>query len=461
MPGTATSGPIPTSDEVLSRASRNSGREAGGFEFDADANRVRPSGSVNPDEVGVAPVLRGREVVDLEGRGQVRAVRGDVHRADVDLVDVDLERASSPERSTISGPAAWAAATGPTASAAAVAIRRMVRIKGSSNGESGRLGDRMGRCPRISFLTGHPLLTGPEPKGIIRAGAPVVPGRGPVAMMGGVADLDEHLTGWAPEPVETTARIGAWPGEAFAALLDQPPPGDELPPMWHGFHLLDHPAQAELGDDGHPAHGRFLPPIPDRRRMFAGGRLEVRTPLRVGDLVTRRSSVLSAVPKSGRSGAMVLVTQRHEFTVDNALVLVEEHDFAYRSQPAGTARALAEPAVPDEPAAQWRLGLTPDPTMLFRFSALTYNTHRIHYDHPYVTGVEGYTGLVVHGPLLALLLLELPRRFAPDRRVTGFAYRLRQPAVAGTPVVARGGPDELWAGVPGRAPAVTGRVTLT
>ncbi|GAA3236465.1 MaoC family dehydratase N-terminal domain-containing protein [Pseudonocardia petroleophila] len=274
-------------------------------------------------------------------------------------------------------------------------------------------------------------------------------------------DLARFLDGWAPAPLVTTARIDPWPGAAFAAVLDQPPPGDELPPMWHGFHLLDHPAQAELGDDGHPAHGRFLPPLPDRRRMFAGGRLEVRTPLRVGDLVTRRSTLVSAVPKSGRSGAMVLVTQRHEFTVDGALVQVEEQDFAYRSQPAGTARALAPAAAGEPPAGPWRLDLTPDAPLLFRFSALTHNTHRIHYDHPYVTGVEGYPGLVVHGPLLALLLLELPRRFAPDRRVTAFSYRLRQPVFAGAAVVASGAPEELGAGEAGRSPAVTGAVTLT
>jgi 3-methylfumaryl-CoA hydratase len=280
-------------------------------------------------------------------------------------------------------------------------------------------------------------------------------------MIGGVADLAEHLTGWAPEPVETTARIGDWPGAAFAALLDQPPPGEELPPMWHGFHLLDHPAQADLGDDGHPAHGHFLPPLPHRRRMFAGGRLEVHAPLRVGDLVTRRSSLVSAVPKTGRSGAMVLATQRHEFVVDGATVQVEEQEFAYRSQPAGEGRALAPPAGDEGPPGEWRLDLEPDATMLFRFSALTYNTHRIHYDHPYVTGVEGYPGPVVHGPLLALLLLELPRRFAPGRRVTAFSYRLRQPVFAGAAVRAHGGPDgDLRAGVAGQPPAITGAVTL-
>lgn len=282
-------------------------------------------------------------------------------------------------------------------------------------------------------------------------------------------DLAEHLTGWAPEPVETTARIDAWPSQAFAALLDLPAPvagpGDPLPPMWHGFHLLDHPAQADLGEDGHPRSGRFLPPLPDHRRMFAGGRLEVREPLRVDDVVTRRSSLVSATPKSGRSGAMVFVTVRHELRRDGAPAVVEEQDFAYRSQPAGADRSLpaAEPAATAPTQGAWRIRLDPDEAVLFRFSALTYNTHRIHYDHPYVTGVEGYPGLVVHGPLLALLLLELPRRFAPDRSVAGFSYRLQRPAFAGTPVVAVGSPgeSELTAGVPGLPPSVSGSVTYT
>ncbi len=279
-------------------------------------------------------------------------------------------------------------------------------------------------------------------------------------------DLSPHLTGWDPAPVETAGRVDAWPAEAFAGLLDQPSPvkgeGDPLPPMWHWFHLLAHPAQADLGDDGHPAHGAFLPPLPDRRRMFAGGRLQVREPLRIGDEVTRRSSLVSATPKTGRSGAMVFVTERHEYRRAGMVALIEEQDYAYRSQPAGSARGLAAEApvaAEPEPTEGWRARIDPDPQMLFRFSALTYNTHRIHYDQPYVTGVEGYPGLVVHGPLLALLMLELPRRFAPERQVAGFSYRLRSPAFAGAPIVAdgdvRGG---LTGGVPGQPASVTGTV---
>ena len=275
--------------------------------------------------------------------------------------------------------------------------------------------------------------------------------------------LSEHLTGWDPQPVETAGHIDAWPSDAFAGLLDQPSPvkgaGDPLPPLWHWFHLLAHPAQAELGDDGHPVAGAFLPPLPDRRRMFAGGRLQVREPLRIGDEVTRRSSLVSAAPKTGRSGAMVFVTERHEYRRGGMVALIEEQDYAYRSQLPGAGRALPAPEAGTAPEGAWRVGIEPDARMLFRFSALTYNTHRIHYDQPYVTGVEGYPGLVVHGPLLALLLLELPRRFAPERQVAGFSYRLRSPAFAGAPIVADGDVrGELAAGVPGQPASVTGTV---
>ncbi|MEJ3655241.1 MaoC family dehydratase N-terminal domain-containing protein [Actinomycetes bacterium KLBMP 9759] len=277
-----------------------------------------------------------------------------------------------------------------------------------------------------------------------------------------------ELSGWRPGPVTVSGRIDPWPAEAFAAVLDQPPPDPSmaLPPLWHWFHLLDHPAQAELGDDGHPAVGPFQPPMPDRRRMFAGGRVGFDEPLRFGDRVTRRSSLVSATRKTGRSGEMVFVTVRNEYLRGDAVAVVDEQDFAYRSQPAGERRGLpvAAPAEDGEQVAEpvWRLRVEPDAAMLFRFSALTYNTHRIHYDQPYATAVEGYPGLVVHGPLLALLLLELPRRFAPERAVRSFAYRLRSPVFAGAAVEAvgtAGSGEEVRAGVAGRAAAVTGRIT--
>ncbi len=264
--------------------------------------------------------------------------------------------------------------------------------------------------------------------------------------------------------------IGPWPVAAFSALLDLPGtaagPGDPLPPLWHWLYFLDHPRRSGLGEDGHPADGHFLPPVPDRRRMIAGGRLVVHAPMRVGDRIERRSELTAALPKSGRSGEMLLVTVRHEFRRRGELLAVEEQDVVYRSQPAGQARPIPAPEPVPEPESRWRIDLPTDPALLFRFSALTYNTHRIHYDQPYVTGVEGYPGLVVHGPLLALLLLEIPRRELPDRAVVAFDFRLVRPVFAGDVVRAWGDLDPsgdvitLIAGPAGLGEAATGNVRL-
>jgi 3-methylfumaryl-CoA hydratase len=290
-----------------------------------------------------------------------------------------------------------------------------------------------------------------------------------------MSELASSLSGWAPVPVEWSDRVSSWSVEAFAALLDQPSPLEGaapgvLPPMWHWFGFLEHPAQRELGADGHPSAGRFLPPIPHRRRMFAGARWRQHQPLPVDEPITCRSSVTSVEVKTGRSGEMAFVTVRNEFSRRGELAVLEEQDIVYRSQPdppaaAGATGAPAQvtPAEPteqrpteqppteqrpteqppteqrateqptgDQPPAEHEPRLSPDAALLFRFSALTYNAHRIHYDQPYATGIEGYPGLVVHGPLLALLALELPRRNRPEAPVAEFRYRLRRPAFAGT-----------------------------
>ena len=272
---------------------------------------------------------------------------------------------------------------------------------------------------------------------------------------------------WRPEPMMATDTVTALPASTFAALLDRPSPvtasGDPLPPLWHWFLFPPVYPQSALGADGHPADAALTPPLPDRRRMFGGGRLSVTAPLRCGETVTRRSSLASVRTRMGGSGWLLLVTVRHEFVVAGHVRLVEEQDLIYR-QPQDT----AAPAVPPQPggtvpAAPWQFTLAPDPVLLFRFSALTHNAHRIHYDRPYATGVEGHAGLVVHGPLLALLLLELPRRFAPDRTVETFRWRARRPLFEADVVEVRGEPENgravLRAGA-GRAPeAVTGEVT--
>lgn len=294
---------------------------------------------------------------------------------------------------------------------------------------------------------------------------------------------------WRPEPVELSEFVTAAPAKALAGLFDQERPamgaGDPLPPLWHWLYLLDRPAQDELGEDGHPRAGLFLPPLPDRRRMFGGGRLEFRAPILVGDLLTRRSSVARVRVRRGGSWWLLLVTIRHELMAHDQLRVAEEQDIVYRQPgsdvPAAGRRAARGPhhadgtprSVPSEAAssvrtessAPWTYTLRPDPTLLFRFSALTYNAHRIHYDRDYATRVEGYPDLVVHGPLLALALLELPRRFVPDRRVASFAYRLRSPLFLPAEVSVAGEPEEgsaeLSAGARGASPACTGTVAYT
>jgi 3-methylfumaryl-CoA hydratase len=279
--------------------------------------------------------------------------------------------------------------------------------------------------------------------------------------------LADAVRDWAPGPTTSTDVIDPRPVAALSALLDLPAPaagpGDPLPPLWHWLHFLDHPPRGELGEDGHPVHGHFLPPVPHRRRMFAGGRLRVRAPMRIGDRVDCASELVAVRPKSGRSGEMLFVTVRRTFSRDGAVLVVEEQDFVYRSQPAGAVRPTAPtvtqgPPAP-EPPRRWRLEVPTDPVLLFGFSALTANSHRIHYDAPYATGVEGYPGLVVHGPLLALLALELPRRELPAAVVAEVDYRLVRPAFAGEPLVATGDADGerlvLGCGSAGAAESVT------
>lgn len=188
--------------------------------------------------------------------------------------------------------------------------------------------------------------------------------------------------------------------------------------------------------------------------MIAGGRVRWYAAIRIDDWIERRSSLRRVEVKQGRSGEMVFVTVGHEFRRDNELLIDEEQDVVYRSQPAGTPRPLAQqPSVEGDT----RFEFDTDAVTLFRFSALTHNAHRIHYDQQYVTEVEGYPGLVVHGPLLALLLLEVPRRTGST--VDYFEYRLTSPVFAGSRVAIRQHPDgSLSAGAVGGPTAITGRV---
>ncbi|MEU5645322.1 hypothetical protein [Streptomyces milbemycinicus] len=265
--------------------------------------------------------------------------------------------------------------------------------------------------------------------------------------------IGSYVTSWRPGPVTEEDRLNPGPVSAVSALLDLPHTvagtGDALPPLWQWFYFLHWPAQHELGADGHLRDARFLPPIPDRQRMFAGGRCEVSEPLRLGEPTERVSSLSAVTPKQGRTGELLFITERQEFRQSGRLCVVEEQDIVYRS---GRGPAGAHPTALDDQATAtaegpWRLSLQPDPTLLFRFSALTANAHRIHYDAPYCRDTEGYPGLVVHGPLLALLMLELVRRNAPERRVRTLSYRLRRPVFAGERILADGAAADGRAGL--------------
>ncbi|QUH03662.1 hypothetical protein HUO13_25105 [Saccharopolyspora erythraea] len=257
--------------------------------------------------------------------------------------------------------------------------------------------------------------------------------------------LDKYVESWAPGPVSDEDPMPSGPVAAVSALLDLPEPaagtGGPVPALWHWFHFLHWPRQEELGADGHPAHGRFLPPIPDRQRMFAGGRCEIVRPLRLGERAERTSSLANVALKRGRTGELLFVTQRNEFRQGGRTCLVEELDIVYRSGRSAAKHPVAlDTATAPRATGAWQLAAQPDPTLLFRFSALTANSHRIHYDHPYVREEEGYPGIVVHGPLLAVLLLELVRRNA-SRPVRSLSFKLRSPVFAGEKLLACGTPS--------------------
>lgn len=248
-------------------------------------------------------------------------------------------------------------------------------------------------------------------------------------------------------------RITATPVRALAATLDHPdapmPEGTRLPPLWHWLFFLPLHRASELGDDGHARRGGFLPPVPLPRRMWAGGRFEFRAPLRVGDTVTRTSTIDDVREKTGRSGRLAFVTVRHELRCNGAseAALVEWHDIVYREAKRPTdAEAPPQPAGGD---AQWQRTIVPDAVLLFRYSALTFNSHRIHYDRRYATAVEDYPSLVVHGPLVATLLVDLLRRHRPDAGLASFAYKAMRPAFDERPLTLCGRREgsvvRLWA----------------
>jgi 3-methylfumaryl-CoA hydratase len=273
----------------------------------------------------------------------------------------------------------------------------------------------------------------------------------------------EHLRQWVGRSETRRERLAPFPADALAATFDRDDApyteGAELPPLWHWLYFLPISPLAEAGPDGHPRRGGFLPPVPLPRRMWAGGRFDFHHPLHIGDEVTKTSQVLSVEPKSGRSGQLVFATVRHELADAEGTALSEEHDIVYREIAAPPSKP---PPAPE--AAAFSREIRPNAVLLFRYSALTFNSHRIHYDHPYVTQVEGYLGLIVHGPLIATLLLDLLRRERPDARPASFAFRAMGPLFDTAPFFVCGRPTEggfsLWARNPEGRLAMTAEVNL-
>lgn len=202
--------------------------------------------------------------------------------------------------------------------------------------------------------------------------------------------------------------------------------GIPLPPLWHWFYFLPQVPWSRIGQDGHPERGGFLPPVALPRRMFAGARIRFVAPLIIGKPATRHGEILKITEKSGSSGRLVFVTVSYRVFQGSKVRIAEEQDIVYREPGAPISAPMPLRDLPEPSAGTWSRTVTPDPVLLFRFSALTFNAHRIHYDRPYAMNEEGYPGLVVQGPLTAVMLMELVRKNC-TRPVKGFSFRGRAP----------------------------------
>lgn len=263
------------------------------------------------------------------------------------------------------------------------------------------------------------------------------------------ADLQQ----WVGRQETSEALVTAYNADAMAATLDRDDPpyrvGDQIPPGWHQFYIREVVKLKDTGPDGHLKRGGFLPPIVLPRRMWAGTRSTFHQPIRIGDTIHRTTTIAAITPKTGKTGDLVFLRLRHELTGPQGPTVTEEQDVVYR-EAANPGEPVPEP--PPEPGrAVWKRTIHPTPVLLFRMSALTMNSHRIHYDRPYATEVEKYPGLLVHGPLTHILLMDLLRRELPRARLRTFSVRAISPlydiddfTVEGTPAV-DGSSATLWA----------------
>jgi len=278
-------------------------------------------------------------------------------------------------------------------------------------------------------------------------------------------DID-HLRTWIDRTSVLDDRVTAVPLQALSATLDRDdPPPTQVPPCWHWLYFLPLARQSEIGADGHPTRGGFLPPVPLPRRMWAGSQLSFHADLQVGQDISRSSRIADVRLKEGRTGPLVFVNVEHEIRAGGVLAISERHDIVYRDMPAPGEPAPAGLPAPAPASAPWSRTITPDDVLLFRYSALTFNGHRIHYDRRYVTEAEGYPGLIVHGPLIATLLLDLLRRQLPAARVRTFSFRAMKPLFDIAPFRVCGAPQDdgtvkLWAVTPEGHLAMEAAATL-
>ena len=262
----------------------------------------------------------------------------------------------------------------------------------------------------------------------------------------------EPLQQWLGKTTTHRAPISVEQANLMQATLNRPATlkaGQPLPPAWHWLYFHEAIIAVKLGVEGHEVLGEFMPPVSfgddvPPRRMWAGGKISFLEPVRLGDVAQKRSTIASITPKEGRSGKLVFVVVEHEISVEDVVCIREERTIVYREPAGANAPPIQPPASPTD--GQFFATYTPDPILLFRYSALTFNAHRIHYDVDFCLEHEGYPDLVVHGPLTATLLLDLFRQQYPRKRIVGFNYRGVSPLFNPNPFTVNGRSDgQAWA----------------
>ena len=264
----------------------------------------------------------------------------------------------------------------------------------------------------------------------------------------------KNLQKWIGNTENAEEEIELWPVTAMMAALDVPVEdwpkrGAILPPTAHWNYFVPRVPQSKIDSDGHPQRGDFLPPIPLPRRMWAGSRIKYYNPMIIGEKIKKTSSVQDVKVKDGKSGPLAFVTVKHVYANASGVALEEEQELVYRDNPP-TATGVPERKLSPS-GAVWSKEIYPDTSLLFRYSAVTFNAHKIHYDYPYATEIEGYPALIVHGQLIATFLLDNWQRNNPNDTVTQFSFKAMSPLFCGETFKVEGKPTgtdnngELWA----------------